>query len=520
MITGRPSLFILLLLAVLAGWLAGCTLEIPTQAPPCPVSGCQPIQTAVLASATAVVPSPSPTLAPTTPIDTPTPTPPPAPTPVPPLSDFDHIVVIVLENKDYNAVIGSQSMPNLNRLASQYSLLSQYYGVTHPSLPNYLALIGGDTFGITRNCEDCFISQTNLADLVEASGRSWKTYQENMPEPCFIGSRGDYAQKHNPFIYFDSIRLDQERCQAHVVGLEQLDSDLAANQLPNFVFITPGLCHSGHDCDRSETDAWLGELVGRLQSSLALGDNSLIAITFDEASGDDLSACCGIPEPGGGRVATVLISPKVRQNFTDSTPYSHYSLLKTIAAAWGLPALGRVADPQTAVILAPFEPPLAAAVLAGAGDIDVCGEAGDEATAALLEKIPGEIFTLGDNSNEQGTLKQYENCFDTTWGRFKERIHPSPGNHDYTFENGADFHTYFSAAAGPPGLGYYSYDYGGWHVIALNGNCSQVGGCGEGSPELDWLTVRPGGIPGALHPGVLAPAALQLGDPQHQLRDD
>ena len=484
---GKPSFLLLLLLAVLAGWLVGCTLQVPTQAPPCPVGGCQPTQTTVPASASAVIPSPSPTLEPTIPVDTPTPAPTLGPTPVPPLSDFEHIVVIVLENKDYNAVIGSQSMPNLNRLASQYSLLSQYYGITHPSLPNYLALIGGDTFGIDRNCEDCFLAETNLADLVEASGRSWKTYQENMPEPCFIGSRGDYAQKHNPFIYFDSIRLDETRCQAHVVGLEQLDSDLTANQLPNFVFITPGLCHSGHDCDRTETDAWLGALVDRLQASPALGENSLIAITFDEASGDDLSACCGLPEPGGGRIATVLISPRVRQGFTDSMPYSHYSLLKTIAAAWGLPALGPAADPQTAAILAPFEPPLAAAVLSGAGDIDVCGEPGDEATAALLEKIPGEIFTLGDNSNEQGTLKQYENCFSTTWGRFKERIHPSPGNHDYTYDNGADYHTYFGAAAGPPGMGYYSYDYGSWHIIALNGNCSQVGGCGEGSPQLDWL---------------------------------
>ncbi|HMN62759.1 MAG TPA: alkaline phosphatase family protein, partial [Anaerolinea sp.] len=379
-------------------------------------------------------------------------------------------------------------MPNFNRLAARYSLLSQYYGVTHPSLPNYLALIGGDIFGIHRNCEDCFVDQPKLADLIEQSGRTWKTYQEGLPAPCFMGSRGDYAQKHNPFIYFDSIRLNEARCQAHVVGLDQLSTDLAADALPNFAFITPDLCHSGHDCDRIQVDTWLSGLVDQLQASPALGQNSLIAITFDEASGDDQSTCCGLPPPGGGRVATVLISPLVRESFVDNTPYSHYSLLKTIAQAWGLPLIGRAADPQTNAILAPFQPPLAVeGTLVGAGDIDVCGENGDEATAALLENIPGPIFTLGDNSNEVGTLKQYENCFGATWGRFKERIHPSPGNHDFTTDNGADYFTYFGAAAGEPGKGYYSYDLGTWHILALNGNCSQVGGCGEGSPQLDWL---------------------------------
>jgi acid phosphatase len=267
---------------------------------------------------------------------------------------FDHIVVIIFENKDYRHVIGASSMPNLNRLAGENTLLSAYYAPAHPSLPNYLALIGGDTFGVNRNCEDCFQDAPNLADLIEESGREWKTYQESMPSACFHGSKDGYAQKHNPFMYFDNIRLDEARCEQRVVPLTQLDTDLAADQLPDFLFITPNLCNSGHDCGRDTMDAWLGQMVDKLRESPAWSQNSLIVITFDEASGDDSSGCCGLPEEAGGRIATVLVSPLARPGFTDDTPYTHYSLLKTIAEAWGLPELGHSADPQTALIETPW----------------------------------------------------------------------------------------------------------------------------------------------------------------------
>jgi hypothetical protein len=156
-------------------------------------------------------------------------------------------------------------------------------------------------------------------------------------------------------MYFDNIRLDKARCEKRVVPLEQLESDLAAGLLPDFSFITPNLCNSGHDCGRDVMDAWLGALVDRLRGSPALSENHLIVITFDEASGDDSSGCCGLPEQAGGRIATLLVSPLARQGFEDDTPYTHYSLLKTIAQAWGLPELGHAADPQTALIEAPWK---------------------------------------------------------------------------------------------------------------------------------------------------------------------
>jgi phospholipase C len=192
------------------------------------------------------------------------------------IPNFEHIVLIILENQNYQDVIGSQSMPYLNSLAQQNVLLSNYFAVSHPSLPNYIALVSGSTQNIQKDCTDCFIDQPNLADLIEASGRTWKTYQEDMPSPCFIGNAKPYYQKHNPFIYFDSIRLNADRCQRSILPLSNLDGDLAANQLPNFAFIMPNICNSGHDCPPETSDAWVKNIISKLQASPALGKNSLI----------------------------------------------------------------------------------------------------------------------------------------------------------------------------------------------------------------------------------------------------
>jgi phosphatidylinositol-3-phosphatase len=264
------------------------------------------------------------------------------------------VIVLIFENKEFGTVIGSAAMPNYNQWANQYTLLTQYYAITHPSLPNYIAMLGGDTFGIASDCEDCFVTGASLMDLIEASGRTWRTYQEDMPKPCFVGSKEPYAMKHNPFIYFDSIRNDPARCQQGIVPLSQLDSDLASGKLPNFVFISPNLCNDAHDCELSIADKWLGVWVNKILSSPAYDANTLIVLTWDEGQG--VHGCCGYT-PGGGRVPVVLISPLVRQNFQDDTPYTHYSFLKTISAAWGLKELGHAADPLQVLIAAPFQKP-------------------------------------------------------------------------------------------------------------------------------------------------------------------
>ncbi|MDQ1288704.1 MAG: acid phosphatase type 7 [Actinomycetota bacterium] len=143
------------------------------------------------------------------------------------------------------------------------------------------------------------------------------------------------------------------------------------------------------------------------------------------------------------------------------------------------PSAGASAKPRTRLP--------ATAVLVGAGDVGTCRREGDSATTKLLEKIPGTIFTAGDTSQDDGEPQQYEECVDPTWGTFKNRLRPAPGNHDYFTEDAAGYFGYFGKSAGVKGKGYYSYDLGNWHVVALNSNCDKIGGCGEGSAQERWL---------------------------------
>ena len=301
--------------------------------------------------------APNPTMTappPETATPSPTPTPLPTATPVPLVPEFEHIVTIVLENKEFGTVIGNSRMPYFNQLAKSYTLLTQHYAVTHPSLPNYLALISGDTFGLDFTCTTCLYDAVTLPDLIEASGRTWKTYQEDMPSACFEGSDyGPYAMKHNPFIYFESIRLNEERCAQSVVPFTQLSADIAANDLPSYMFITPNLCNDAHDCGLPVADQWLEALMLVLQPALEAGGKPyLIILTWDEGQGDH--SCCGLPEKAGGRIATILISPQVKAGFEDETPYTHYSVLKTIAESWHLEYLGHAAEEENILITVPW----------------------------------------------------------------------------------------------------------------------------------------------------------------------
>ncbi len=126
------------------------------------------------------------------------------------------------------------------------------------------------------------------------------------------------------------------------------------------------------------------------------------------------------------------------------------------------------------------------AIMIGAGDIASCDSAGTLATSKLLHENADVIFTLGDNVYQEGT-NRYEECFAPTWGKFKTKIRPALGNHDYEVKGAADYYAYFGEAAGPKGLGYYSYDVGTWHVIVLDSDCAEVGGCGADSPQGKWL---------------------------------
>jgi acid phosphatase type 7 len=129
-------------------------------------------------------------------------------------------------------------------------------------------------------------------------------------------------------------------------------------------------------------------------------------------------------------------------------------------------------------------------ILVGAGDIAGCQDlAGAEATAKLIEKIPGTVFAVGDLAYDRGSAAEFKNCYDPTWGRFKDRTKPALGNHEYGTRGAAPYFAYWGAVAGPVGKGFYSYELGAWHIVVLNTNCNatDLGGCAAGSPEETWL---------------------------------
>jgi phospholipase C len=253
-----------------------------------------------------------------------------------PLPRFTHIVVIVFENKSYDEVVGSPSAPAFNRLARTGALLTRYYAVAHPSLPNYLALVSGSTHGVTIDCTTCSVRARNLVDLLEARRRSWKVYAEGLPRSGFPGAQvGRYVKKHNPFQYFADVAANPRRRQ-RIVPLSQLRADLASHRLPSFSLVVPDLCHDMHDCPVATGDRWLRGLLPALLSSGRLA-GGVVFVAFDEGPFTDTAG-------GGGHIPVWAVGPTVRPGARSSALLTHYSLLRTIEDAWGLSRLGRSAS--------------------------------------------------------------------------------------------------------------------------------------------------------------------------------
>lgn len=245
------------------------------------------------------------------------------------LPAFDHIFIIVDENHSYSDLIGNKLAPYINQLAAENGLAANYRAITNPSLPNYLALLGGSTFGVSSDCITCFVNAQNLTDEIEASGRTWKGYMESMPSSCFVGDYGlGYAQKHDPFMYFDNIRTNPARCN-QVVPLPRLASDLSSSATtPNLVWITPNVCNDMHYCGVILGDLWLHEHLPHIFKSPAwTNQNSLLLLTWDEGAG--LS----------NQVATLVVGRSVKAGYRSQIAYDHYSLLHTVESLWGLAPL-------------------------------------------------------------------------------------------------------------------------------------------------------------------------------------
>ena len=254
---------------------------------------------------------------------------------------FEHVIVVVFENKERDAVLGSTAAPTFDALARRYGQLSNYRGVSHPSLPNYLALVSGSTQGIHDDCTDCVVNAVSLADTLAKAHRTWKTYAEGLPSPGFTGAgAGAYAKKHDPFLYFANV-LRQPAWLRRVVPFTMFAGDLRAKRLPSFSLVVPDLCNDMHDCDVATGDRWLAQNIAPILGSPLLA-RSVVFVVFDEGTTD---------VGGGGSVAALALGPLVRPGSTYAQPTSHYGLLRTIEDAWGLPRLGnsRTTPPITGI---------------------------------------------------------------------------------------------------------------------------------------------------------------------------
>ena len=236
-----------------------------------------------------------------------------------------HIAVIVMENKEYGDVIGSGEAPFINGLANRYASARSMYGVTHPSLPNYLALTGGSTFGISSDCTSCSVGgTTSIVDQLEGAHISWRAYMEDLPQPCFTGaSAGEYAKRHDPFVYYTRILDNRSWCR-RVVPLTALSGDESAHTLPRFMWISPNLCHDMHDCSVATGDRFLSSLVPPLLRSL--GSHGVLFITWDEGASN--AGCCRLAS--GGHIATIVAGPGAKRGTRLTIPTDHYSVLQTI----------------------------------------------------------------------------------------------------------------------------------------------------------------------------------------------
>jgi hypothetical protein len=325
-----------------------------------------------------------------------------------PLPPIHHVFVINLENKGYTTTFGAGSQaPYLaTTLPAEGALLSQYYGIGHNSLDNYIAQVSGQApDSDTQNDCPTYVDFTpgtpaadgqvsgngciypasvpTIADQLAAAGLTWKGYMEDMgndparesatcghptvgsPDLTQQATPTDmYATRHDPFMYFHSIIDNQASCDAHVVALSVLANDLSSvATTPNLSYITPNLCDDGHDspCANgqpgglSSINSFLGNIVPEITASPAYQQDGLLVITFDEAGTSDASACCGEPAgpnttapggtgPGGGRVGAVVLSPFVKGGTVSTTPYNHYSLLRSLEDIFGLGHLGYAAQ--------------------------------------------------------------------------------------------------------------------------------------------------------------------------------
>ncbi len=236
----------------------------------------------------------------------------------------DHVVVVILENEQRSSVIGSAHAPYLDKLAARGANLTHSYGVSHPSQPNYLALFSGSTQGVTGDaCPQRFPKADNLGHQLRTAGLSFAGYAESLPKVGFAGCvSGRYQRKHNPWVDFTNLPASVNR------PFSAFPRDY--RKLPTVSFVSPNMCHSMHDCSIRTGDRWMKKHLDRY-ARWATRHNSWLVVTFDENAG-------GTVNP----IPTIILGDHVDPG-RNAQKINHYTLLRTIEDAYGLPALGHAA---------------------------------------------------------------------------------------------------------------------------------------------------------------------------------
>jgi len=253
--------------------------------------------------------------------------------PASPPPHFGHALVVVLENKDASAIVRDATAPHFNTLARRYALLANYNAVSHPSLPNYLALVSGTTGGLRSDCLDCTLAEPTIAQTLDADGKAWKAYVEGVRRNGFADIDRRTVKARIPFLFSQYV-LSRPSDMKRMVPLHELAKDLRRGRLPAFSLVVPSLCHDMHNCSIQTGDRWLGSFAGRVLP--ALGPRDVVFVVFDEGDRHDLRG-------GGGQVAALVLGPLVRRGSVLRAELDHYGLLRTIEHGLGLPLLGRSA---------------------------------------------------------------------------------------------------------------------------------------------------------------------------------
>lgn len=313
-------------------------------------------------------------------------------TPVKPVAPFRHVVIIMMENHGTSELLNNPNTPYISHLIAAYGFDPQYRGVTHPSLPNYLATISGSTQGIWTDNPGRKFSGPTIISQLQDHHLTWEGVMQSIPSPTFEGNwypepsdkaqsssapaTALYAKKHNPFAFFTSI--PRSLLRTHIVNLHAFQRQLAQGHLADFVWITPNLCHdmhgepntSGSRCPVANSaqlerlgNKFLEQLVPEITHSRMWHGNSVMFITWDEANAPAglvslpqyLAAAPGAPNflgvtIGGGLVPLIVIAPQTRHR-TISIDCNHYCLLKTIENSWHLKYLGKAANPSVPTLV-------------------------------------------------------------------------------------------------------------------------------------------------------------------------